>query len=206
MSGQLKLNGRDTSGVRNGFGDTRIRLGINLIGSPALSPKDFRAYQQKTIVGFSLVFSVPTGLYYEDKRINLGSNRWAFKPEVGVSKRFKRFYAEAYSGIWVYTDNKKFLESKSLTQDPVFSIQGHINYYFKNQMWIGTNVNWFNGGRTFVDNAPSGDLKDNWRVGGIFSMPIAPKHSIKFQFHVGAFTATGYNYKLAAISYQYVFF
>jgi hypothetical protein len=63
-----------------------------------------------------------------------------------------------------------------------------------------------NGGRTFVDNTPSRDLKDNWRVGDIFSIPIAPKHSIKLKFYLGAFTNTGYNYKLAAISYQYIFF
>jgi hypothetical protein len=88
MSGKLKINGRDTAGARTGFGDMRIRFGMNLLGSPALDKKDFRKYQQKTIVGASLVISVPTGLYYKDKRINIGAHRWAFKPEVGISRRF----------------------------------------------------------------------------------------------------------------------
>src|SRR3954454_13475668 len=104
LSGKAKFNGMDTTGVRNGFGDARIRFGINLFGSPALDIKNFRQYQQKTIVGASIVVSVPTGLYYKEKRINLGSNRWAVKPEVGVSKRFKRVYVEAYSGVWFYTN------------------------------------------------------------------------------------------------------
>src|SRR5882672_8248853 len=78
ITGRAQLNGRDTSAVRNGFGDARIRFGINLIGSPALSLKEFRLYQQKTIVGFSLVTSVPVGIYHKTKLINLGSNRWAF--------------------------------------------------------------------------------------------------------------------------------
>src|SRR4051812_21883448 len=206
MSGNLKINGRDTSGVRNGFGDARIRLGINLFGSPALDKKDFRKYQQKMIIGASIVISVPTGLYYKDKRINLGSNRWAIKPEVGVSKKFKRFYAEAYTGVWFYTHNDEFLTNKTLKQQPVLSLQAHVSYYFKNQMWIGVNGNWFNGGKTLVDNVASGDLKDNYRVGGTFSMPIAKKHSIKFQFHIGAFTNTGYDYNLFSIGYVYVFF
>jgi len=206
MSGNLKINGRDTSGVRNGFGDARIRFGINLFGSPALGKKDFRTYQQKTIVGTSIVISVPTGLYYKDKRINLGSNRWAVKPEIGVSKRFKHFYAEAYTGVWFYTNNDAFLTSKTLKQQPVLSLQTHISYYFKNQMWIGVNSNWFNGGKTLIDNISSGDLKDNYRMGATFSVPFAKKHSVKFQFHVGAFTNTGYDYNLYSIGYQYIFF
>jgi hypothetical protein len=206
LSGKAKLNGMDTTGVRNGFGDARIRLGINLFGSPALDIKNFRQYQQKTIVGASIVVSVPTGLYYKDKRINLGSNRWAVKPEVGVSKRFKRVYAEAYTGVWFYTNNDEFLSSKTLKQQPVLSLQTHVSYYFKNQMWIGVNGNWFNGGETLVDNTPSGDLKDNYRVGATWSVPFAKKHSVKFQFHVGAFTNTGYDYDIFSIGYQYIFF
>jgi hypothetical protein len=206
MSGQAKFNGMDTSGIRNGFGDAQIRFGINLFGSPALDKKDFRQYQQKMIIGTSLVISAPTGLYYKDKRINLGSNRWAFKPEIGVSKRFKHIYAEAYSGIWFYADNKEFLVDKTLQQKPVFSLQAHVCYYFKNQMWIGIDGNWFNGGQTLVNKAPSGDLKDNYRVGATWSMPFAKRHAVKLQFHIGAFTNTGYNYNLVSVGYQYIFF
>src|SRR5215467_2691666 len=99
ISGKLQLNGHDTSGVRNGFADAHIRLGINLTGSPALGRKEFRGYTQKTIIGVSLVTSVPTGLYYSNKLINAGSHRWGFKPEVGISKRFDRVYTEAYAGV-----------------------------------------------------------------------------------------------------------
>ena len=206
MSGNLKLNGADTSGIRTGFGDTRIRLGINLIGSPALDKRDFRSYQQKMIVGVSLVTSVPTGLYYDEKRINIGSHRWAFKPEVGVSRRFKRVYAEAYAGCWFYTNNQEFLVDKTLEQQPVLSLQVHACYYFKNQMWLGFDGNWFNGGKTIIDNVASGDLRDNYRVGGTWSVPLSLKHSLKFQFHIGAFTNTGYDYNAASIGYQFVFF
>jgi hypothetical protein len=206
VTGKAKFNGIDTSITRNGFGDARIRFGINLFGSPALDKKDFRKYQQKVVVGTSIVISVPTGLYYKDKRVNLGSNRWALKPEVGISKRFKRFYAEAYTGVWFYTENNEYLISKTLKQQAVVSLQGHISYYFKNQMWIGINGNWFNGGETLVDNTPAGDLKDNYRVGGTWSVPFSKKHSIKFQFHIGAFTKTGYDYNTFSLGYQYIFF
>jgi hypothetical protein len=206
MSGNLKINGADTSGERTGFGDARIRLGLNLIGSPALDKKEFAVFRQKTIVGISLVTSVPTGIYYKERRINIGSHRWAFKPEVGVSRKFERLYAEAYAGVWFFTNNQQFLTSKTLEQRPVFSLQIHLCYYFKNQVWVGLDGNWFNGGETIVDNTPAGDLKDNYRIGATLSVPLSIRHSLKFQFHVGAFTNTGYDYDVASIGYQYVFF
>lgn len=206
LAGKATVNGRDTATARNGFGDARIRVGINLIGSPALSAKEFRQYEQKTIVGVSLVASVPVGLYYSDKLINLGNNRWGIKPEIGISRRFKHVYAEAYAGVWFYTSNKSFYTNKVQTQEPVRSIQGHLSYYFKNQMWLGVNANWFNGGETFVDGVASGELQDNWRVGAVWSVPIAKQHSLKLQFHAGAFTSTGYDYNVVMLGYQYVFF
>jgi len=205
LSGKLQINGQDTSGARNGFGDMRLRLGINLTGSPPLLKRQFREYTQETIVGVSLVTSIPVGLYYEDKRINIGSHRWAFKPEVGVSKRIDRVYAELYSGVWFFTANKDYLVNNTLRQKPLFSIQAHVSYYFKNQMWLSFNGNWFNGGETTVNESSRGDLLDNWRVGATWSVPIAKGQSLKLQFHVGAFTAGGYDYNLASLSYQYVF-
>jgi len=203
--GKLQINGHDTSGSRNGFGDARIRLGINLTGTPALGRKEFTQYTQKTILGVSLVTVVPTGLYHSEKRINTGSNRWAFKPEVGISKRFKRVYAEAYAGVWFYSDNEKYLASKTLHQQPVFSAQSHASYYFKNLMWVSINATWFNGGKTLVDDTPQGDLFDNWRVGATWSVPIAKGQSLKLQFHVGAFTSHGYDYNAVSLIYQRIF-
>ena len=41
MFGKLRINGHDTSGSRNGFGDARIRLRINLTGTSAMGRKTF---------------------------------------------------------------------------------------------------------------------------------------------------------------------
>ena len=69
-----------------GFGDPRFRFSINLFGAPALSVKDFANYQQDLIVGVSLQVSAPLGQYDNSKLLNLGNNRWSFRPELGVSK------------------------------------------------------------------------------------------------------------------------
>jgi len=203
--GKLQINGHDTAGSRNGFADARIRFGINLTGTPALGRKEFSQYTQQTIVGVSLVTVLPTGLYHSDKRINTGSNRWALKPEVGISKRFKRVYAEAYAGVWFYSDNNKYLVDKTLHQEAVFSLQVHASYYFRNMMWVSINTTWFNGGETLVDDMPQGNLLDNWRIGATWSIPIAKGQSLKLQFHVGAFTSSGYDYNAVSLGYQHIF-
>ena len=203
--GKLQIDGRDTSGSRSGFGDANLRFGINLTGSPALGKAEFSQYTQKTIFGMSLVSTIPIGEYHPDKRINIGSNRWAFKPEVGASKRFKNVYAEAYGGIRFFTNNHKYLGSKTLKQKPVFDFQSHITYYFKNKMWLSFNTTWFNGGQTIVDSVKQGELLDNWRVGGTWSFPVARGQSLKLQFHVGAFTTSAYHYDAVSVGYLHLF-
>lgn len=205
MDGSANVNGDNITGSRTGFGDTKVRFGINLLGSPALDKAEFRKFEQKTILGVSFVTSIPTGKYYDDKKVNIGTNRWGFKPEIGISKRFARVYAEAYGGIWFYTNNNDYL-NKKLEQKPTYSLQAHASYYFKNSMWIGFNTNWFFGGETIIDGVSDDSQIDNWRVGGTFSTPIAKGQSIRFQYHVGAYTNNGLNYYALTASYQYSFF
>ena len=125
---------------------------------------------------------------------------------MGVSKRIGRFYVEGYTGVWFFTENKEFLVDKTLHQQPVFSLQGHVSYYFKNQMWISFNGTWFDGGKTIVDGVAGGQTLDSWRLGGVFSFPLAKGHSLKIQYHDGAFTTHGYDYRMVLLAYQFVFF
>ena len=206
LAGNASVNGHDTTGTRTGFGDMRLRFSVNLSGAPAYDRKQFAGYTQKTVFGVSLVTSIPTGIYHKERLINIGTNRFGIKPEIGISKRINHIYAEAYAGVWFYTHNTKYLKTKTLTQKPVFSVQGHVCYYFKNRMWLSLNTTWFNGGETDVDGVSAGDLLDNWRVGGTWTVPMKKGHSLKLQYHVGAFTNTGYDYNAIVFSYQYIFF
>jgi hypothetical protein len=46
----------------------------------------------------------------------------------------------------------------------------------------------FFGGRTIVDGVSDASEIENWRIGGKFSTPIAKGQSLRFQYHVGAYT------------------
>ena len=76
------VNGLPREREMTGLGDPRFRFSFNLFGAPALSAKDFANYQQDLIVGVSFQVSAPLGQYDNSKLLNLGNNRWSFKPEL----------------------------------------------------------------------------------------------------------------------------
>ena len=90
---------------RFGLGDPRLRVAVNLYGAPAMTPQEFASYRQRTIVGVSLTVAPPLGQYDPTKLINLGTNRWSFKPEVGISRTYGKWVVEAMAGVWLFTDN-----------------------------------------------------------------------------------------------------
>jgi len=206
LAGRAKLQGVDTSGTRTGFADARLRLGWNFVGSPALAPKAFRSYEQGTIVGASLVISVPIGQYNNTRIVNLGANRWGFKPELGISRRFGPWYAEAYTGVWLFTDNTDYLEGKTRTQDPIYSFQAHLAYAFPRGIWIALNGTYVRGGASSVDGVDGKDFQTNWRLGGTLSVPLAKQHSIKALFHSGVATRAGADFRIFTLAYQYSWF
>ena len=98
---------------------------MNLVGGKAMSLGEMRKWQQKTLLGVSLKVVAPTGQYDPTKLINLGANRWAFKPELGLSRRWGHCILDAYGAVWFYTENPEFFSRnayfpgvQSQTQDP----------------------------------------------------------------------------------------
>ena len=88
-----------------GFADPALRFSMNFIGAPALTAAEFKDYRQNFIFGASLRVTAPLGQYDNDKLVNIGTNRWSLKPEIGFSKAFGRWTVELAPGVTFYTDN-----------------------------------------------------------------------------------------------------
>lgn len=84
------LDGEFRTRENNGLADPAFYFTINFFGAPALSLKEFKDYQQNTIVGFSCKLTAPLGVYDNEKILNIGTNRWSFEPEFGFSKAIGR--------------------------------------------------------------------------------------------------------------------
>lgn len=107
----------------NGFADPRFRLSVNLLGAPALSLKAFANYKQDLLVGVSLQVSAPLGQYDDSKLLNLGANRWSFRPELGISKAWGPWTLEVAPSITFFTQNADLMATGLLRHRFIWSAE-----------------------------------------------------------------------------------
>jgi hypothetical protein len=206
MSGNAKLRGHDTSGSRTGFDDLRIRLGLNLFGSPPLEPQKFGTFRQEAIFGISLVVTAPTGQYYPERIVNIGTNRWSFKPELGVSLKIGPFFWETYGGVKFMTTNSEYLSNRILKVSPIYSLQMHICHTFNNSMRLALSSTYVNGGQTSINGNKQSDYMRHLRGGIIFGYSIDPFNSLILQINTNITANASLDYKSITLMYSYSWF
>jgi hypothetical protein len=187
----------------SGLADPKFRLTMHFFGAPALSLKEFASFRQDLIVGASLQVSVPVGQYDETRLVNLGTNRWSVKPELGVSKALGRWTLEGAAAVTLYTDNERFYPDRVRSQEPLYSLQAHAIYSFGSGVWGSLDGTYFTGGRTTVDGSLNQDLQQNWRVGATLAFPVGTRNSIKLYGSSGVSARTGNDFDLVGIAWQY---
>ncbi len=203
MSGTARLDGQPVSRDISGNGNPAFRLSVNLYGAPALTREQFASYRQDLIVGASLQVLAPWSQYDSSRLVNIGTNRWSFKPEVGISKAIRQWTLEATAAVTFYTDNDDFYGDTTRSQDPLYALQWHTIYGFRSGVWASLDATWFAGGRTTIDDTRKADLQQNWRVGATLAMPLTARNSIKFYASSGVSARTGNNYDLVGLAWQY---
>ncbi len=203
LSGQAEVNGEQRDREISGLADTVVRLYVNLYGAPALSMKEFANYKQDTIVGVSLAVIAPCGQYDSEKLVNIGTNRWAVKPEIGISKAWGSLTAEAAAGMYIYTDNRQPFQGNTLEQKPIYNMQGHLIYNFRPGIWAAFDANYYTGGRTTMDGIESDNMQQSWRVGGTLAIPLSKQMSLKFNGSTSVFSRTGSSFDIMGVAWQY---
>jgi hypothetical protein len=198
------LDGEFRTRSEVGLADPRIRFAVNFVGSPALDGKTFRSYRQRTIVGASLQVIVPLGDYDPSKLINLGSNRWTFRPQIGVSRAIKNWTLELTGSAWFFTNNDDFFGGSLLKQDPVYALQVHGLYFFKPGLWVSANFGLADGGDARVDGALRSTLQTNSRWGLAVAIPVNRRQGLKFGFTRGLATRIGADYKTYSVGYLFL--
>jgi len=204
VSASGDLEGQTSSVTRSGLADPLLRLAVNLYGAPALSAEQFRAYRQDTIAGASLAVTAPAGQYDGTKLVNVGTNRWSFKPEVGASQALGPWILEGSFGVTYFTDNDDFFGGHRRKQSPLYAAQAHLIYSFNPGLWAALDATYYAGGRTSVDGALNNDLQQNWRWGATLSKSVDPRNSVKLYFSSGATARTGTNFQTVGIGWQHL--
>jgi hypothetical protein len=203
--------GAQQSTYRSGLFDSAFRVSVNLVGGPAMTLSEMRQWRKKAILGVSLKVVAPTGQYDPTKLINLGSNRWSFKPELGFSRGWGRWELDAYGAVWLFTENPEFFSNneyvsgtQSQTQDPIFAVEAHVSYQVRPRLWVSLDGNFWYGGRTSLNGVENPEtLQENSRVGATVSLPLTRHGSLKVSYAQGAYIRFGGDYRIFSAAWQY---
>lgn len=203
VSGSALFNGAPVEREFAGLVDPSLKFTTNLLGSPAMSLEEFGSWRQNWIVGLSLSITVPLGRYDEERLVNIGTNRWSFKPAVGVSKRWGPVTIDASTSVKFYTDNDEFLVDQKREQDPLFACQGHAIYSFSRGTWVSLDATWYGGGNTTVDGKKSDDRQSNARVGATITQPLTRNLSAQVNASSGVADRTGSDFDTVGVGLSY---
>jgi hypothetical protein len=203
--------GTETVAYRSGLLDSSYRFSINLKGGRAMDLQEFRKWKQKTVVGASFKLVAPSGQYDPTRLINFGANRWAFKPEAGLSQRWGHWVVDTYGAMWFFTTNHDFFSRNQFSpgtntqrQNPTFAFEGHLSYDVKPRLWASLDGNFWVGGRVSLNGVDNPNTQQrNSRVGVTVSVPVSQHQSLKGSYNRGAYIIYGGNYQNVSMGWQY---
>jgi hypothetical protein len=179
------ITGTNIRGTVTGTGDSGYQFGVLLKSGPVLSVSEFESYKPGTSIGVSLTFTAPTGKYDRDKLLNLGTARWSFKPEVGVSHPFGReqkWQIDAHANSYFFTDNTEYRGVEILKQEPLPGVEAHLSYSFNNAVWASVDTRYAFRGNTLVDGIDQNNAQRSFIVGSEFNVSMNPHSTLVFEF------------------------
>jgi hypothetical protein len=201
----------ETTIYRSGLGDAVFRFSVNLIGGAAMGMNEYAKWKQKTLLGVSFKLVTPTGQYDPTKLVNLGSNRWAYKPEVGLSRRWGNCVFDTYGAIWFFASNPEFFSHNVLSpgrnvkeESPVGAVEGHISYNVSPRLWASFDANFWTGGSISINGLENPrTLQRSSRIGTTMSVPVSKHHALKLSYSKGAYIRYGGDYQNISVAWQY---
>ncbi|HYK35400.1 transporter [Alloacidobacterium sp.] len=179
------ISGINISGSTVGTGDSSYMLAMLLKGGPALSMAQFENYNPTTVIGASLTVTAPTGFYNSSKLLNLGSDRWSFKPEIALSQPFgpeQKWQLDVYANTYFYTDNTSYRGVEILRQQPLAGLEGHISYSFTNSVWAAVDTRYSFRGETLVNGVDQNNSQQNFILGSEVNVSLNARNSLVFEW------------------------
>ena len=203
LSGAGQVGKQVINASAEGLSDPMIKASVNLYGAPALTNSEFTQYQQDLIIGASLAATIPWGQYNSNQMINVGANRSLIQPAMGLSQAVGPWRLELAGMATIYTSNTSFMGSNTLSQNPIYSGETHVIYYFPNTAWLSADATYFTGGQNYVNGNSVGGIQENWRFGSTLSYPIDKNNSIRLTGSKGVYSRTDTSYNAVGVSWQY---
>jgi len=200
------VNGAKIEASRTGAGDSSYEVAMLLKGGPALSVQQFADYKQVTTIAVSLTVTAPTGEYNGKRLLNLGADRWFFKPELAVSYPFgpdRKWEVDAYVNGSFFTNDASFHGGEVLRQQALPGVEGHLSYSFTKNLWVSVDTRYSFRGDTFVDGVDQHNAQQNFILGSEANLSLNPRNSLVFEFAKALVHKNGPDQKGFVVKYIY---
>jgi hypothetical protein len=181
--------------------DPRVAVSFIFHGAPAMTPVQYSKYKPHTLAGFALSLAPPLGQYDHTKLLNAGTNRWTLRSQLGASRYQGKWTFEGTLGGQFFTDNHEFFGEATQSQSAIYSVQGHVSYSFRQQLWVAASATFYRGGSTTIDGIESPGFTSNSRYGVSGSMPFGKRQSISMNYSRGLSTRFGSNYDTIIVTW-----
>jgi hypothetical protein len=178
------IDGTNIHGSAVGAGDSSYAVAMLLKGGPALGVEQFQNYKPTTTLGVSLTTTAPTGAYDPEKILNLGADRWSFKPEIALSHPFgpeQKWQVDGYANVYFYTDNTSYHGTELLRQQALSGFEGHLSYAFTDSIWVALDTRNSFRASTFVDGVSQDNPQRNFIAGSEVNVALNSRSSLVFE-------------------------
>lgn len=160
------LQGEPAKAHRQGLTDSVLRFSSILYGAPPLKGKEFQEHRRsvaasETLIGAAMIVHLPTGDYSEDYLLNIGSNRFTIRPQLGITHQRGNWTYETSASMWYFTDNDDFWKGSERQQDPFWAFQSHAIYTFKPGFWTSASIGYGIGGQNEINGINKDDAGEN---------------------------------------------
>ena len=138
----------------SGIGDPSITFEMNLFGAPALQREEMKDWTPGDYCGLHFTFGLPLGQYDSNSAVNLGANRFTFRPllNYSITTDEGESWLDFYSSVAFYSANEEYLGNSVLEQSPLSDIELHYSRTVYDRLWAGAGVVGLFGGRVEVND------------------------------------------------------
>jgi hypothetical protein len=200
------ISGTNVHGSIAGAGDSSYAVSILLKGGPALGEAQFQHYTPRTTLGVSVAVTAPTGSYDSARLLNLGADRWSFKPEIGLSHPFgpdHKWVLDVYGNVYWYTANTSYRGREVLRQEPLVGLEGHISYSFSDRIWTSFHARYSGRAATTIDGVNQENPQRNFVVGSETNISLSANSSLIVEFGKAMVHRNGPAVAGVAVKYDY---
>jgi len=169
-----QLDGTHYKTSTDGLGDISVIFLANIFGAPALTREEFRNWAPGQFLTGSLSVTAPTGSYERDALLNVGKNRWAFKPQLSYGVPFgDGGLLSINANVQFFTDNPENRGGR-LEQAPLYGLEAHFSHDISNRAWLSLDSFYVHGGETRVASNDKDNPQSTLRLGISGSYSFTP--------------------------------